>query len=491
MNRRMVVYLTGKIIKVESALLLFPLLISLIYRDGCAIEFLISAAFAALIGWLMTYKKPEDTNFYAREGFAVVSLAWIGLSAIGALPFYISGWIPSYIDSLFEIVSGFTTTGSSILPAVEGLPHGLLFWRSFTHWVGGMGVLVFAMAIIPLSDRRSMHIMRAEVPGPIVGKLAPKLKDTAKILYRIYIGLSIIQFVLLILGGMPAFDSAIHTFGTAGTGGFSCKNISIAYYNSAYIDWVITIFMALFGINFNLFYFLLLRNFRAAFKNEELWWYLGIMATASVVIAFNIMPQTGGFLTSLRYSAFQVSTIMTTTGYATTDFNLWPSFSKALLVLLMFVGASAGSTGGGLKVSRLLIIGKAAKAEIKRMLHPRMVKTVTMDEKPLSDSTVTGAYMYLAVYFFIAAASVILLSIDGFDLETTFTAMVACLNNIGPGLGHVGPAGNFAAFSPFSKLVLIADMLFGRLEIFPLIFGLTLPRIRLPRKLILRKHSDQ
>ncbi|MGM9639023.1 MAG: TrkH family potassium uptake protein [Butyricicoccaceae bacterium] len=475
MNRPMVLYLTGRIIRVEAALLLLPALVGLYYHEKIWLYFLLAAAVAALCGGLLSHRKPEDTVIFAKEGFATVALAWIGLSAIGALPFWISGYVPNYIDALFEVVSGFTTTGASILPGVEHLPRALLFWRSFTHWVGGMGVLVFALAVIPMSDRRSMHIMRAEVPGPTVGKLAPKLRDTAKILYGLYILLSLAMFVLLLLGGMSPFDSAIHTFGTAGTGGFSCRNSSIAYYNSAYIDWVVTIFMALFGINFNLYYFLMIRNFKAAFRNEELWWYVGIMVCASLAIAVNIMPLKGTFLNALRFSAFQVSTVMTTTGYATADFNLWPAFSKNLLVLLMFVGASAGSTGGGLKVSRLLIMAKAAKREIRRLLHPRMVTSVSMDDKPLNEATITGAYMYLVIYVFIAAASVLLLSLDGFDFETTFTAMAACFNNIGPGLGAVGPIGNYSAFSGFSKLILILDMLLGRLEIFPLLFGFAFP----------------
>ena len=482
MNRAMVLYFTGRIIKVEAALLMLPFVVALGYKEKTAVFFLIAAALALSLGWALSRKKPADQAIYAKEGFAVVALAWVAFSAIGALPFYLSGCIPSYLDSLFETVSGFTTTGSSILASVEELPYGMLFWRSFTHWVGGMGVLVFAMAVMPLSDRRSMHMMRAEVPGPIVGKLVPKMRDTAKILYSIYFGLSLIMFVLLILGGMPIFDSAIHVFGTAGTGGFSCKNSSVGFYDSAYIDWVITIFMALFGVNFNLYYFLLLRNFKAAFKNEELLWYVGIMTSASIMIALNIMPEFGSFFESLRYSAFQVSTIMTTTGFATTDFNLWPAFSKNILILLMFIGASAGSTGGGLKVSRLLIIAKATRNEIRKMLHPRMVSSVSMDEKPLATETVNSAYMYLAMYVFIAAVSVAIITLDGFDFETSFTAMAACFNNIGPGLGAVGPTSNFGAMSHLSKIVLIADMLLGRLEIFPLLFGISFPVLKKQRR---------
>ncbi|MBR5283690.1 MAG: TrkH family potassium uptake protein [Clostridia bacterium] len=475
MNRKMVLYFTGRIILVESLLLLLPACVGLWFKEGVAAAYFLVAIFAAFLGWLLGGRKPQNTVIYAKEGFAAVALAWFGLSAVGALPFWITGDIPSYIDALFEVVSGFTTTGSSILSAVEDLPYAHLFWRSFTHWVGGMGVLVFAMAVIPLADRRSMHLMRAEVPGPTVGKLLPKIRDTAKILYIIYLVLSLLCFLFLLLGGMSVFDSAIHTFGTAGTGGFSSKNASIGYYDSAYIDWVTTIFMTLFGVNFNLFFFLTVRNWKAAFKNEELWWYVGIMAGISALIAINILPQYGTFGNALRYSAFQVSSLMTTTGYATADYNLWPAFSKGLLLLVMFIGASAGSTGGGLKVSRLMIIAKAAKAEIKRLLHPRLVTTVRMDDKPVADSTIVGALVYLSIYIFVATVSVLLISLDGFDFETNFTAMAACLNNIGPGMSVVGPTGNFGAFSGFSKFILILNMLLGRLEIFPVIFGLAFP----------------
>ena len=475
MNRKMVLYFTGRIILVESLLLLFPALVGLWFKESAAAAYFLVAIFAAVLGWALSGKKPSDSVIYAKEGFAAVAMAWFALSAVGALPFWITGDIPHYIDALFEVVSGFTTTGSSILSAVEGLPYAHLFWRSFTHWVGGMGVLVFAMAVIPMADRRSMHLMRAEVPGPTVGKLLPKIRDTAKILYIIYLVLSLLCFFLLILGGMSVFDSAIHTFGTAGTGGFSSKNASIGFYNSAYIDWVTTIFMALFGINFNLFFFLTIRNWKAAFKNEELWCYVGILTGISVLIAINILPEYGTFGNALRYAAFQVSSLMTTTGYATADYNLWPAFSKGLLLLVMFIGASAGSTGGGLKVSRLMIIAKAAKAEVKRLLHPRLVTSVRMDDKPVADSTIIGALVYLSIYVCIATVSVLLLSLDGFDFETNFTAMAACLNNIGPGMSLVGPTGNFGAFSDFSKVILILNMLLGRLEIFPVIFGLAFP----------------
>ncbi len=473
MNRRMVLYIAGKIVGVEAALLMLPLVVSLIYQDGCTGDFLLAAAAALCIMALTGFKKPENTVIYAREGFAIVALAWLLMSAVGALPFFTSGQIPSYIDCLFEMVSGFTTTGATILTDVEVISHGLLFWRSFSHWVGGMGVLVFALAIIPLAGRRSMFIMRAEVPGPVKGKLAPKLKDTAKILYAIYMALSVLQLVLLIAGGMPVFDSFIHMFGSAGTGGFSNMNLSVGAYNSPYIEWVIAIFMALFGINFNIYYFLLIKNFSAAFKNSEMRWYLGILVGTALLITVNISHTYSSISECFRHAFFQVSSIMTTTGYATANFDLWPQFSKTMLLLLMFIGASAGSTGGGIKVARVLILYRAAKKEIQRVLHPRAVSLVEMDEKSLSEGTINGTYMYLVVYLGVFVGSVCLVSLNNMDFVSTFSAVAACFNNIGPGLGIVGPMGNFSTFNNLSKLVLTFSMLLGRLELFPLIFGLS------------------
>ena len=460
----------GQIVRVEAVLLILPFVVSLIYgeKNGAA-AFLITIAIAFILGSFLSRAKPKNSLIYAREGFLIVSFSWIILSVIGALPFVFSGEIPNFVDAFFETVSGFTTTGSSILTNVEALGYGMLFWRSFTHWVGGMGVLVFAMAILPLADDRSIHILRAEAPGPTVGKLMPRMKDTAKVLYLIYLSMTVILIILLKLGGMPLYDSILHAFGTAGTGGFGIKIESIGYYNSAYIDWVIAIFMILFGVNFNLYYFILLRKFRDAFCNSELITYLGIIIGSITLISLNIRDYYTSAAEAVRYAAFQVSTIITTTGFATADFNLWPSFSKIILVLLMFIGACAGSTGGGIKVSRLLLMGKMVKKETRRMIHPRAVSLIKMDGKVVSEDTLSGVTAYMVTYLAIMCVSVLLLSIDGFDLESTATAMIACLNNIGPGLGMVGPTGSFADFSLFSKLVLSFDMLFGRLEIFPML----------------------
>lgn len=468
MNRRMILYFLGQICKILAILLLPPALVSVIYREEAVYSFLIAAVAAAAIGFLLTIKRPSETRIYAKEGFVTTALAWITVSAIGALPFFISGEIPGYIDCFFETVSGFSTTGASILNNPEELSRGLIFWRSFTHWIGGMGVLVFVMAIIPLTGR-SMHIMRAEAPGPMVGKLVPKLKDTAKILYGIYIALTVLEVLLLILGGMSVFDSVIHAFGTAGTGGFSNKSLSIAAFESSYIQVVITVFMALFGINFNIYFFLLMRNFRSALKNEELRWYLGIIAAAIILIAVNIMPQYGNAGDAVKDAAFQVVSTMTTTGYVTADYSKWPEFSQTILILLMFCGASAGSTGGGIKVSRLLLYAKMSLRELRRMLHPKSVSTVNLDGKPVGESSLTDIGTYFAFYLIIAIITVIVLSLDKFDFKTNFTAMVSCLNNIGPFLGREGPFGNFSEFSAVSKLLLSIDMLFGRLELFPML----------------------
>ncbi|PWM25799.1 MAG: potassium transporter KefA [Oscillospiraceae bacterium] len=470
MNRRMVIYILGQMLNAEALLLLLPTVVSLLYREtDIAVSFLLTILAALAAGFLCTFRKPTDRVIYAREGFAVVALSWLVLSIFGALPFWISGEIPSYIDCFFETVSGFTTTGASILTEVESLSRGILFWRSFTHWVGGMGVLVFVMTVIPLGDSRSMHIMRAEVPGPIVGKLVPRLKSTAKILYGIYILLTAIEVVLLLFGGMDLYDSLVHSFGTAGTGGFSVKNASIGAYQSPYIEWVVGTFMVLFGINFNLYFFLLLGKLRSVLQSEELRCYLGIILASTLIIAANIFSIYREVGTSLRHAFFQVSSIITTTGYATADFNEWPQLSRTILVMLMFFGACAGSTGGGLKTSRLLLYFRSMRRDLKRMLHPHSVEAIMLDGKPVSEETLNGANSFFLMYSTIACFCVLLLSIDGFDFETNFTAMAACLNNIGPGLGMVGPTGNFSAFSDFSKILLSFAMLFGRLEVFPML----------------------
>lgn len=469
MNRKIVLNLLGKIVWTEAAFLLLPLAVSLIYGNSCTTAFLITIAVAVVIALPLTlFCKTENKLIYSKEGFVIVSLAWVIMSLIGALPFVISGEIPSYTDALFETVSGFTTTGASILTDVESMSEGLLMWRSFTHWIGGMGVLVFVLALTQGLPDRSIHIMRAEMPGPIVDKLVPKAKETAKILYLIYLGLTAAEILVLVLCRMPLFEAIVHTFGTAGTGGFGIKGDSIAGY-SPLIQWVIAVFMFIFGINFNLFYLILLRKIKSVFRSSELWVYVGVAVTACALITINIHKSCSGISEALRLSAFQVSSIMTTTGYATTDFNMWPGFSKTLLLVLMLMGACAGSTAGGLKVSRVIILVKGMRRELHRLLHPRSVKTLKLEGKRLDEQTLSSANSYLTVYVASMIAIFLFLSIDRFDIETNFSATVACFNNIGPGLGVVGPAGNFSGFSVFSKLILTVAMLLGRLEIFPLL----------------------
>ncbi|MEI3348581.1 MAG: TrkH family potassium uptake protein [Dysosmobacter sp.] len=468
MNYKMIGFVIGRILVTEAALLVLPLIVALLYGEA-AYPFLIPMALLVLIGLLLGVRRPARTALYARDGLAIVALAWIAVSAFGALPFVISGDIPFYVDAFFETVSGFTTTGASILTEVESLSRGGLFWRSFTHWVGGMGVLVFVMAILPMSDGHGMHIMRAEVPGPTVGKLVSRMSDTAKILYGIYLALTLVEIALLLAGGMPLFDACIHSFGSAGTGGFSCRNLSVGAYQNPYFDIVIGIFMLMFGVNFNLYYFLLIRRFRDVFHSEELRSYLLIVAAAVVAITVDIAHLYDSVSTSLCHAFFQVSSIITTTGYATTDFNAWPTFSKGILVVLMFIGACAGSTGGGIKVARVVILVKASYGDMRRMLHPNAVSTVRFEGKPLTDRNLRGVHLFLTVYILVFTVSFLLLSLEQFDLVTTFTALAACINNIGPGLELVGPMGNFSAFSPWSKLLLSFNMLVGRLEIFPML----------------------
>ena len=468
MNYQMIGYLIGRILLTEAALLLLPLLVALLYGEAAG-PFLLTIALLLAVGGILGLRKPKQTAIYARDGFAVVALAWIAMSAFGALPFVFSGDIPNYVDAFFETVSGFTTTGASILTAVEPLQKGMLFWRSFTHWVGGMGVLVFVMAILPMSDGHGMHLLRAEVPGPTVGKLVSRMSDTAKILYGIYLAMTVIEIVLLLLGGMPLYDACVHAFGTAGTGGFSSRNLSVGAYDNAYFDVVIGVFMLLFGVNFNLYYFLLIRRFKDVFRSEELRAYVGIVAAAVIAITIDISHMYGSFLRGLRHAFFQVASIITTTGYATTDFNLWPTFSKGVLVTLMFVGACAGSTGGGIKVARIVMLVKTAYSDMKKMLHPNAVSVVRFEGKPVTEKNIRSVHVFLTVYVVVFVLSTLLLTLEGFDTTTTFTAVTACINNIGPGLEMVGPMGNFSEFSAFSKLLLSFDMLVGRLEIFPML----------------------
>ena len=464
MNIRMIGFVLGRILLVEAGLLTLPLAVALLYREP-AMPWLITMAALVVCGALLSFRKPERTALYAKDGFAAVVL----MSAFGALPFVLSGDILHYVDAFFETVSGFTTTGASILPAVEPLSRGSLFWRSFTHWVGGMGVLVFVMAILPMSDGHTMHILRAEMPGPTAGKLVSRMSDTAKILYGIYFVMTAVMILLLVLGGMDLFDACIHAFGTAGTGGFSSRNASVGAYNSAYIDIVIGIGMLAFGVNFNLYFFLLVRRFREVLRSEELWVYLGIVAASTAAIAANILSLYDSVGTALRHTFFQVSSVITTTGYATVDFGQWPVFSKTVLVLLMFVGGCAGSTAGGLKVTRIVTLAKAAVMDMRKMLHPNAVINVRMEGRALPEKQVRGVQAYLSIYILILCGSWLLLSLAGFDELTTFTAVVTCINNVGPGLNMVGPTGNFGFFAPWAKLLLSFDMLAGRLELFPML----------------------
>ncbi|MBR6801251.1 MAG: TrkH family potassium uptake protein [Eubacteriaceae bacterium] len=469
MNRKMVRTTIGQVMIVEAVLMVLPLIVALIYKEySLLLPFIIPMTFLAVIGYLMSRKKIENMTIYARESFVIVALSWIVVSMFGALPFVLSGEIPSYVDALFEIVSGFTTTGASILTDVEAMSRSLLFWRSFSHWIGGMGVLVFLLALVPNAGNRSMNIMKAESPGPSVSKLVPKTKETAKILYTIYLGITVIEIILLLIAGMPLFDSILHTFGTVGTGGFGVKADSYGSYNAA-CQWITTIFMMLSGTNFTFFYYLIIKTYYKAFTMEEVRWYYGIFAAATIIITINILHMYSGVFESLTHAAFTVATAMTTTGYATTNFDLWPSFSKTIVVVLMFFGACAGSTGGGIKTSRLVIALKYCYYEVKKMLFPKTVNIVKMDGKAVEDSVIRGTNVFILLYCFIAIVSVIIISFDGFDMTSNFTAIISALSNIGPGLSMVGPAGNFSAYSNLSKLVITLDMLLGRLEIFPIL----------------------
>jgi trk system potassium uptake protein TrkH len=442
--------------------------VALIYREKAGYSLLITAILCMVVGLLMTRQKLTNQNMYAREGFIATALCWVVLSVFGALPFVIAGSIPSFIDALFEVVSGFTTTGSSILSEVESMPRCLQFWRSFTHWIGGMGVLVFVMAVLPLTGGSTMYLMKAESPGPSVGKLVPKVKSTAVLLYKMYLGLSILQLIFLLIGRMPLFDSLCTVFGTAGTGGFGIRNDSFASY-STYLQGVVTVFMILFGVNFNIYYLIVRRRFKEAAQSVEVRTYFAIIAVAVILITINISSMFPSLFQAFHHAAFQVGSIMTTTGFATTDFDLWPSFSKTILVLLMFIGACAGSTGGGIKVSRIVVLFRSILKELDLIVHPHNVRKVKMDGRIVEHAVVRSINVFLVSYLFVFALSVLLISLDNFSFTTNFTAVAATINNIGPGLELVGPTQNFGMFSDFSKLILIFDMLAGRLELFPLL----------------------
>ena len=468
MNYSIIRYILCRVMEFAGIFLLLPCLVALIYGEQEGFAFLIVAVGCFLIGGLGKQWKPKSKVFYAKEGFVTVSLSWILLSVIGAIPFYLTGEIPSYVDALFETISGLTTTGDTILTDVEVLSRCTQFWRCFTHWIGGMGVLVMILAILPLSGSYNMHLMRAESPGPSVGKLVPKVRNTAKILYGIYIVITITEIILLCIAGMPLYDAITLSFSTAGTGGFGILNSSIADYSGT-VQTIILIFMILCGVNFNVYYLFLIRKPKEAVKSEEVWLYLGLMFGGALLIAVNIKDQFVSMSESFFTALFHTASVMTTTGFSTVDFNLWPEFSKMILLFLILVGACAGSTGGGFKVSRLLLMFKSIKNELSYVVHPRSIKKVHMDGHVVSETVMKSTQIYVMTYVVIYMISVFLLSMDRFDFMTNFSAVAANLNNVGPGFGVVGPAGNFSQYSVFSKFVLMFDMLTGRLELFPML----------------------
>ncbi|MBR0149633.1 MAG: TrkH family potassium uptake protein [Lachnospiraceae bacterium] len=466
MNYLMILYILGSVLKFEAVFLLLPAVVGFIYGESSGLYFLGAAILSLVCGMILGHKKPEEMMLYTREGFVSVALSWIIMSVFGALPMCLCGDIPFYVDALFETISGFTTTGASICTNVEILTHATQFWRSFTHWIGGMGVFVFIMAILPMMGGSTMNLMKAESPGPSVSKLVPHVKDTAKILYGMYIILTVAEIGTLIMFGMPLFDSLITTFGTVGTGGFGIKCDSIAPYSPA-LQIIVTIFMILSGINYSAYFLVMTRKFKEVFEIEEVRWYLGVILGSSLIIAVNIHHIYGAWGNSLRHSFFQVASIITTTGYATADFDQWPMLSKTILVLLMFMGACAGSTGGGIKVSRLIILSRSVKKELSLIIHPREIKKIRMDGHVIEHEVLRNTNVFLVIYFMILFISVLLISVDDFSFTTNFTAVVSAINNIGPGLDMVGPTGSFAEFGAFSKFVLMFDMLAGRLELFP------------------------
>lgn len=469
MNKSIVFHYLSKAMLIGASLFLLPAAVSLYYSEtDTALTFLLIAVCVALVSLPLTILKPKNKQMYAREGLVIVALLWVLYPIVGALPFYVSGEIPSIFDAVFESVSGFTTTGATILSQVETLSRGMLFWRSFSHWVGGMGVLVLFIAIMP-SSSDAIHLMKAECAGPQVGKIVPKGKNTARYLYVIYSVLTVLTIVFLLFGGMPLFDSVCHAMGAAGTGGFSIKNAGIGFYNSPYIEGVITVSMFLFGVNFSLYFFMLIRRFREVAKNTEIKVYVAVIAIATAIIMINIFPIYDSIAKSFRYSVFQVVAIMTSTGYGTADFCTWPMLSQMILIILMFVGACAGSTGGGFKVQRFIIMYKSALKYLKKLVHPKSVNIVKSDDKTMDVETVHGVQNYLIIYLALILVSLLLLAINNKDFDTTFTSVVTCINNIGPGINEVGPTSNFGGFSDFSKCVLSFDMLLGRLECLPLI----------------------
>ena len=474
MNFRLLSHTMGYILWVEAGFLLLPALTACIYAETCWQQFLLTALLCAAAGTVLHLIPVKKAQMHSRDGFVAVALSWVLLSLFGALPYVFTGVLDSYIDALFETISGLTTTGASVVTSPESMTRGGMFWRLFTHWIGGMGILVFVLAVLPMSGNRSMHIMRAEVPGPTVGKLVPRIRKTASILYLLYIALTLVETVLLVAGGMSFYDALLHAFATAGTGGLSTRALSIGYYNSAYIDIVVGVFMILFGANFSLYYLILLGNIRTALRNEELRWFLGIVAASVIAVAVNIRNMYPTVEEIIRKALFQVASIISTAGFSTADFDRWPELSRSILVCLMLIGACAGSTGGGIKVSRLIILLKSARCEVSRMMHPRSVNRVKLEGKTIGDEVLHNTLIFFVMYMLIVAVSTLLVAtFDECDFTTNLTAVIACIGNVGPGLGKVGPMGNFSEFSALSKIVLTLDMLIGRLEIFPIIMVFT------------------
>ena len=468
MNIFLVFRLAGKTLLVQAAAMVLPLLVGLIYGESPR-PFLLSIAITAAVGGLLTLPRSDNTLF-PREGFCTVGLIWLLFSVFGALPFWFCGHFPSFVDCLFESASGFTTTGASILTAVESLPKGILFWRSFTHWLGGMGVLVLTIALLPSLGSRSAFLLQAESPGPVKSKLVPKTSQSSKILYGIYLALTILEVAFLKAAGMGWFDAINHSFSTAGTGGFSVRNLSIAAYNSPAIEIIITVFMLLFSVNFSVYFLILCGKLRRALKSDELRFFVGIVVCSALVIAFNIQPLfPGDFAAAVRHAFFQVASIISTTGFASADFNLWPVFSQVVLILLMLVGACAGSTGGGIKCARIVLLFKTLRRELHLIIHPRSVRIVKLDGRVVEERVLHTVHVFLASYLLILAIATLVISLDNFSFTTSVTAVIACLSNTGPGLDLVGPMGNFPPFSPLSKVVLSLCMIIGRLEIFPIL----------------------
>ena len=490
MNKSMIAYILGWIMKLEGLFMLIPVLVALIYREHNGVWFAIVAVCALVFGAVVTHKKPESNVFYMREGCIATAMSWFIMSVIGCLPFFLSGEIPSFTDALFETVSGFTTTGSTILSDVESLSYCMLFWRSFTHWIGGMGVLVFLLAVIQMTGGSNMNLLRAESPGPAVGKLVPRMMHTARILYAIYLGMTVILFVLLVCGKMSVFESMTTEFYTAGTGGLGIRNDSLASC-SPDIQWIVTIFMILFGVNFNAFYFLLLRKWKQLFHMEEVWAYFGVIVAAILIIMTNTYGWVGNVMENLRNTSFQVGSIITTTGFMTVDFDQWPSLSRYVMLFLMMIGACAGSTGGGMKVSRFLLSVKSALRELNSYLFPKSIKKIKMDGKTVDEEAIRGINVYFTAYMVLVILSTFLVCIDGTDLVSGFSSVLGTFNNIGPGLAKYGPACNFGVASTFSKCVYIFDMLAGRLEIFPVLILLYPPSWRglLKRRIKRKKNS--